>query len=52
MNELLFNDASNEFTCFHVAHIHLQLPLNLESEICAPVQFIVFHLLHTDRMQL
>ena len=44
---------SNEFTCCHVDHIHLQLPLNSDKYLtCAPAQVVVFHLLHTDRMQL
>ena len=53
MNESLFNDAS--LTNLHVVTSPISTyicPWIRTSLTCAPAQFVVFHLLHTDRMQL
>ena len=53
MNESLFNDASP--TNLHVVTSTISTyscPWIQTSLTCAPAQVVVFHLLHTDRMQL
>jgi len=53
MNESLFNDASptNLYVVTSPTSTY-SCPWIQTSLTCAPAQFVVFHLLHTDRMQL
>jgi len=53
MNESLFNDASPTNLRVVTSPISTYSCLWIQSNLtCAPAQFVVFHLLHTDRMQL